>query len=123
MIPPAEITNLSPTAPAAGTAGTPAVASNPAAISTALAQNSQNILTQVAVGRLLQAQVLAQLELYVSPDEYPVGVYVLPKHLDEKVARLHLDALGVELTTLTDEQAAYIGVPVEGPYKVDHYRY
>ena len=68
-------------------------------------------------------QVLAQLELYVSPDEYPVGVYVLPKHLDEKVARLHLDALGVELTTLTDEQAAYIGVPVEGPYKVDHYRY
>ncbi|MFF1571844.1 adenosylhomocysteinase [Leifsonia sp. NPDC058292] len=68
-------------------------------------------------------QVLAQLELYVSPEKYPVGVYVLPKHLDEKVARLHLDALGVELTTLTDEQAAYIGVPVEGPYKVDHYRY
>ena len=68
-------------------------------------------------------QVLAQLELYVSPERYPVGVYVLPKHLDEKVARLHLDALGVELTTLTDEQAAYIGVPVEGPYKVDHYRY
>jgi adenosylhomocysteinase len=68
-------------------------------------------------------QVLAQLELYVSPEKYPVGVYVLPKHLDEKVARLHLDALGVELTTLTDEQAKYIGVPVEGPYKVDHYRY
>jgi adenosylhomocysteinase len=68
-------------------------------------------------------QVLAQLELYVSPEKYPIGVYVLPKHLDEKVARLHLDALGVELTTLTDEQAAYIGVPVEGPYKVDHYRY
>ncbi|MFP3464460.1 adenosylhomocysteinase [Leifsonia sp. SIMBA_070] len=68
-------------------------------------------------------QVLAQLELYVSPENYPVGVYVLPKHLDEKVARLHLDALGVELTTLTDEQAAYIGVPVDGPYKVDHYRY
>ncbi len=68
-------------------------------------------------------QVLAQLELYVSPEKYPVGVYVLPKHLDEKVARLHLDALGVELTTLTPEQAAYIGVPVEGPYKVDHYRY
>ncbi|MGO4595465.1 adenosylhomocysteinase [Leifsonia sp. 2TAF2] len=68
-------------------------------------------------------QVLAQLELYVSPEKYPVGVYVLPKHLDEKVARLHLDALGVELTTLTDEQAAYIGVPVDGPYKVDHYRY
>ncbi|WP_158862799.1 adenosylhomocysteinase [Leifsonia sp. AG29] len=68
-------------------------------------------------------QVLAQLELFVSTEQYPVGVYVLPKHLDEKVARLHLAALGVELTTLTDEQAAYIGVPVEGPYKVEHYRY
>lgn len=68
-------------------------------------------------------QVLAQIELYCYPEKYPVGVYVLPKHLDEKVARLHLDALGVELTTLTPEQAAYIGVPVEGPYKVDHYRY
>lgn len=68
-------------------------------------------------------QVLAQLELYVSTEKYPVGVYVLPKHLDEKVARLHLAALGVKLTTLTDEQAAYIGVPVDGPYKVDHYRY
>ncbi len=68
-------------------------------------------------------QVLAQLELYVSTEEYPVGVYVLPKHLDEKVARLHLASLGVKLTTLTDEQAAYIGVPVDGPYKVDHYRY
>ncbi len=68
-------------------------------------------------------QVLAQLELYVSPEKYPIGVYVLPKHLDEKVARLHLDALGVELTVLTPEQASYIGVPVDGPYKVDHYRY
>ncbi|WP_314146583.1 adenosylhomocysteinase [uncultured Leifsonia sp.] len=68
-------------------------------------------------------QVLAQLELYVSTENYPIGVYVLPKHLDEKVARLHLASLGVELTTLTDEQAAYIGVPVDGPYKVDHYRY
>jgi adenosylhomocysteinase len=68
-------------------------------------------------------QVLAQLELWTHPEQYPVGVYVLPKHLDEKVARLHLDALGVELTELTPEQAAYIGVPVEGPYKVDHYRY
>src|SRR5438876_5575189 len=54
---------------------------------------------------------------------YPVGVYVLPKHLDEKVARLHLDALGVKLTTLSPEQAAYLGIPVEGPYKSDHYRY
>jgi adenosylhomocysteinase len=68
-------------------------------------------------------QVLAQLELYVRPEAYPVGVYVLPKVLDEKVARLHLDALGVELTTLSPEQAAYIGVPEDGPYKVDHYRY
>ncbi|KQQ96035.1 adenosylhomocysteinase [Leifsonia sp. Leaf325] len=68
-------------------------------------------------------QVLAQIELWVRPEEYPIGVYVLPKHLDEKVARLHLDALGVELTELTPEQAGYIGVPVDGPYKVDHYRY
>ncbi len=68
-------------------------------------------------------QVLAQIELYTKPADYPIGVYVLPKILDEKVARLHLDALGVRLTTLTDEQAAYIGVPVDGPYKLDHYRY
>ena len=68
-------------------------------------------------------QVLAQLELWVRGENYPIGVYVLPKHLDEKVARLHLDALGVVLTELTPEQAAYIGVDVNGPYKVDHYRY
>ncbi|MGH3394466.1 MAG: adenosylhomocysteinase [Streptosporangiaceae bacterium] len=68
-------------------------------------------------------QVIAQVELFTKTDEYPVGVHVLPKHLDEKVARLHLDALGVRLTTLTKEQAAYIGVPVEGPFKPDHYRY
>ncbi|MEG1391729.1 MAG: adenosylhomocysteinase, partial [Aurantimicrobium sp.] len=68
-------------------------------------------------------QVLAQIELFVRRENYPIGVFVLPKHLDEKVARLHLDALGVKMTTLTPEQAAYIGVPVEGPYKVDHYRY
>ncbi|WP_431778344.1 adenosylhomocysteinase [Microbacterium aurantiacum] len=68
-------------------------------------------------------QVLAQLELYTKREEYPTGVYVLPKHLDEKVARLHLDALGVQLTELTRDQAAYIGVPVEGPYKLEHYRY
>jgi adenosylhomocysteinase len=68
-------------------------------------------------------QVLAQIELFTRPDSYPVGVYVLPKNLDEKVARLHLDALGVKLTTLSSEQASYIGVPVGGPYKVDHYRY
>jgi len=68
-------------------------------------------------------QVLAQIELHTKNNEYPIGVYVLPKHLDEKVARLHLDALGVKLTVLTDKQAAYIGVPVEGPYKSDQYRY
>ena len=68
-------------------------------------------------------QTIAQIELFTKNDEYEKRVYVLPKHLDEKVARLHLDALGVKLTRLTDEQAAYIGVPVEGPYKPDHYRY
>ena len=68
-------------------------------------------------------QVMAQIEIFTKPEEYPVGVFTLPKHLDEKVARLHLDALGVKLTVLTKEQADYIGVPVEGPYKSDHYRY
>src|SRR6185437_4760951 len=68
-------------------------------------------------------QVLAQIELFTRTEEYPLGVHVLPKHLDERVARLHLDALGVRLTELSKEQADYIGVPVEGPYKSDHYRY
>src|SRR5690349_11879460 len=68
-------------------------------------------------------QVIAQVELFTKTDEYPVGVYVLPKHLDEKVARLHLDALGVKLSQLTKEQADYIGVPVDGPYKPETYRY
>jgi adenosylhomocysteinase len=68
-------------------------------------------------------QTIAQIELFTKNDEYEKKVYVLPKHLDEKVARLHLDALGVKLTELTPEQAAYLGVPVEGPYKADHYRY
>ncbi len=68
-------------------------------------------------------QTIAQIELFTKNDEYEKQVYVLPKHLDEKVARLHLDALGVKLTELSSEQAAYIGVPVEGPYKPDHYRY
>ncbi len=68
-------------------------------------------------------QTIAQIELFTKNDEYDKRVYVLPKHLDEKVARLHLDALGVKLTKLTDEQAAYLGVPVNGPYKPDHYRY
>ncbi|MBA0049485.1 adenosylhomocysteinase [Streptomyces sp. AJS327] len=68
-------------------------------------------------------QTIAQIEIFTKPEAYPTDVYVLPKHLDEKVARLHLDALGVRLTTLRKEQADYIGVPVEGPYKPDHYRY
>jgi adenosylhomocysteinase len=68
-------------------------------------------------------QTIAQIELYTKTDEYPVGVYVLPKHLDEKVARLHLDALGAKLSTLTKEQAAYLGVSQEGPFKPEHYRY
>jgi adenosylhomocysteinase len=68
-------------------------------------------------------QVLAQIELYTKTAEYPVGVYVLPKHLDEQVARLHLDKLGVHLTELTDNQAQYLGVPKEGPFKSEQYRY
>jgi adenosylhomocysteinase len=68
-------------------------------------------------------QTIAQVELFSKNEEYEKQVYVLPKNLDEKVARLHLDALGARLTELTPEQAAYIGVPVEGPYKSDHYRY
>ncbi|MEN8178142.1 MAG: adenosylhomocysteinase [Pseudomonadota bacterium] len=68
-------------------------------------------------------QVLAQMELFKNPEQYPVDVYVLPKKLDEEVARLHLEKIGVHLTTLSQEQADYIGVPVQGPYKADHYRY
>jgi adenosylhomocysteinase len=68
-------------------------------------------------------QVLAQIELFQKTDQYPLGVYVLPKHLDEKVARLHLDALNVKLTKLRKDQAEYIGVDVEGPYKSEMYRY
>jgi adenosylhomocysteinase len=68
-------------------------------------------------------QTIAQIELFTRTDAYGIGVHVLPKHLDEKVARLHVDALGAKLTVLRPEQAAYIDVPVEGPYKPDHYRY
>jgi len=68
-------------------------------------------------------QVLAQIELATNPDQYDKKVYVLPKHLDEKVARLHLDKLGARLTELSDDQASYINVPKEGPYKPDYYRY
>ena len=68
-------------------------------------------------------QVLAQIELFTKPEQYPLGVYVLPKELDEKVARLHLDALGVQLTQLSSDQARYIGVSVDGPFKPENYRY
>ncbi|MBQ9619055.1 MAG: adenosylhomocysteinase, partial [Neisseriaceae bacterium] len=68
-------------------------------------------------------QVLAQIELFTRTAEYQKQVYILPKHLDEMVARLHLDRIGAKLTELTDEQAAYIGVPKQGPYKPEHYRY
>ena len=68
-------------------------------------------------------QTIAQIELYGNPDDYKNEVYVLPKHLDEKVARLHIDALGVKLTVLSDEQSSYLGIPATGPYKPEHYRY
>jgi adenosylhomocysteinase len=68
-------------------------------------------------------QTLAQIDLWKNRETYKNDVYVLPKALDEEVARLHLERVGVKLTTLTQEQADYIGVPVEGPYKPDHYRY
>ena len=68
-------------------------------------------------------QVLAQIALWRNSDEYPVGVHVLPKALDEEVARLHLEQLGVKLTRLTSEQSEYLDIPVDGPYKPDYYRY
>jgi len=68
-------------------------------------------------------QVLAQIELFAHTENYPIGVYILPKHLDEEVARLHLSKIGARLTTLSQVQADYIGVPVAGPYKPEHYRY
>jgi adenosylhomocysteinase len=68
-------------------------------------------------------QVLAQLDLWKNKDVYKVGVYVLSKQLDEEVARLHLQKIGAKLTTLTEKQAEYLGVPIEGPYKSEHYRY
>ena len=68
-------------------------------------------------------QVLAQMEIFQNHDKYENTVHVLPKHLDEKVARLHLEKLGAKLTVLSEEQAAYIGVTPEGPFKPEHYRY
>jgi adenosylhomocysteinase len=68
-------------------------------------------------------QVLAQIEIFANPGKYPIGVHVLPKHLDEEVARLHLDRLGVKLETLSKSQAKYLGIPAQGPFKPEHYRY
>ena len=74
-------------------------------------------------GNPVNSQTLAQIELFTNTAKYPVGVYTLPKHLDEKVARLQLKKLNAQLTQLTDTQATYIGVDKGGPYKADHYRY
>jgi adenosylhomocysteinase len=68
-------------------------------------------------------QVLAQIDLWSNKDTYTPKVYILPKKLDEEVARLHLEKIGVKLTQLTEKQAEYIGIPIEGPYKPEHYRY
>ena len=68
-------------------------------------------------------QVLAQMDLWANKEKYVPGVYILPKHLDEEVARLHLGKIGVKLTPLTADQASYLGIPASGPYKPDHYRY
>jgi adenosylhomocysteinase len=68
-------------------------------------------------------QTIAQIELFTNTQQYPIGVYVLPKHLDEKVARLQLTKLSAQLTELSDAQARYIGIAKEGPYKAEHYRY
>jgi adenosylhomocysteinase len=68
-------------------------------------------------------QVLAQIALWTESEKYEVGVHVLPKKLDEEVARLHLEKLGVKLSRLTDKQAQYLGIPIDGPFKPDHYRY
>jgi adenosylhomocysteinase len=68
-------------------------------------------------------QTLAQIDLWKNRETYKVGVYTLPKKLDEEVARLHLEKIGVKLTRLTEKQADYIGVPVDGPFKAEHYRY
>jgi adenosylhomocysteinase len=68
-------------------------------------------------------QTLAQIEIFTNPGKYEKKVYTLPKHLDEKVARLHLEKIGAKLTRLSEQQASYIGVPQAGPYKSDHYRY
>ena len=79
--------------------------------------------TWISLSKWPMLATIAQLELWTNPGKYDKKVYTLPKHLDEKVACLHLDKLGVKLTKLSPDQAAYIGVPEQGPYKPDHYRY
>ena len=80
-------------------------------------------MDNVNIFHTFRNQTLAQIELFNNPDRYPLGVYTLPKHLDEKVARLHLDKLGVRLEKLSQRQADYMGIAVEGPYKPEQYRY
>src|SRR5207237_10563384 len=75
------------------------------------------------ISNIITNQVLAQLELWQNSDKYEIGLYRLPKQLDEEVARLHLDHIGVKLTKLTKKQADYLGIPENGPYKPEHYRY
>ncbi|MGI4891243.1 MAG: adenosylhomocysteinase, partial [Janthinobacterium lividum] len=86
-----------------------------------------SVQTSYVMCRSFDNQTIAQIELWTEAqkgsNKYPVGVYTLPKHLDEKVARLQLKKLNAQLTELTDQQAAYIGVSKQGPYKADHYRY
>ena len=84
-----------------------------------MTKTSRRLILGIVAGVL----VFAGISLYADTDKYPIGVYVLPKKLDEHVARLHLGKLGAKLTQMTQTQADYIGVPVDGPYKPEHYRY
>ncbi|KAE8298831.1 Adenosylhomocysteinase B [Larimichthys crocea] len=88
-----------------------------------LLKNGRHIIILAEGSNSFTNQVLAQIELWTNTDKYPLGVYFLPKKLDEQVAAAHLDKLGVKLTKLSDKQAKYLGLPTEGPFKPDHYRY
>ena len=81
------------------------------------------VIRRFVMSNSFSNQVLAQIELFKNPENYEIGVYTLPKKLDEEVARAHLAKLGVNLTTLTPAQSEYLGLPVDGPYKPEHYRY
>ena len=83
----------------------------------------QRVTPSFVMSNSFTNQTLAQIDLWKNKDNYKPGVYILPKKLDEEVARLHLEKIGVKLTVLSQEQADYISVPVEGPYKPEHYRY